>query len=116
MVHLKRLAQSHGPTGATPNNIALKLGGDVDGDLTSLDWNATGTLLAVGCYDHKVRVVTSNGQLHMEGAMHRVTSILFPSRHSAYRINSRPYSLLGSRKTDTGWCPQAWIMPPAFGT
>ena len=55
-----------------PNNIALKLGRDEDGDLTSLDWNATGTLLAIGCYDHKVRVITSNGLLHMEGAMHKV--------------------------------------------
>ncbi|KZV60405.1 WD40 repeat-like protein [Peniophora sp. CONT] len=79
-VHLKRLGMSHGPAGATPNNIALKLGADVDGDLTSLDWNATGTLLAIGCYDHKVRVVTSNGQLHMEGAMHR--SPVFSARFS----------------------------------
>ncbi|VDC08022.1 unnamed protein product [Peniophora sp. CBMAI 1063] len=79
-VHLKRLSQLHGPTSATPNNIALKLGGDVDGDLTSLDWNSFGNLLAIGCYDHKVRVITSNGQLHMEGAMHR--SPVFSARFS----------------------------------
>lgn len=37
----------------------------VEGDLTSLDWNPTGTLLAIGSYDAVLRIATSSGELYM---------------------------------------------------
>lgn len=42
------------------------------GDLTSLDWNFDGTLLAIGSYDSILRVCTSSGALHFSHPQHQV--------------------------------------------
>ncbi|KJA28617.1 hypothetical protein HYPSUDRAFT_156006 [Hypholoma sublateritium FD-334 SS-4] len=41
------------------------------GDLTSLDWNFDGTLLAIGSYDSILRVCTSSGALHFSHPQHQ---------------------------------------------
>jgi transducin (beta)-like 1 len=53
-------------------DVAVKLASNEDGDLTAIDWNPQGTLLAVGCFDNKVRVITHDGKLYMEGTTHTV--------------------------------------------
>ncbi|KAG5716340.1 F-box-like/WD repeat-containing protein TBL1XR1 [Termitomyces sp. T112] len=40
-------------------------------DLTSLDWNADGTLVAIGSYDSIVRICTSTGELYFSHPQHR---------------------------------------------
>jgi transducin (beta)-like 1 len=42
------------------------------GDLTSLDWNSDGTLLAIGSYDSILRVCTSSGALYFSHPQHQV--------------------------------------------
>ncbi|EPQ60333.1 WD40 repeat-like protein [Gloeophyllum trabeum ATCC 11539] len=39
-------------------------------DLTSLDWNPDGTLLAIGSYDAILRVCDTNGRLYMTSELH----------------------------------------------
>ncbi|KAF8203915.1 WD40 repeat-like protein [Pholiota molesta] len=41
------------------------------GDLTSLDWNSDGTLLAIGSYDSILRVCTSSGALYFSHPQHQ---------------------------------------------
>ena len=43
-----------------------------EADLTSLDWNSTGTLLAVGAYDAKLRVLTAAGDIYFEADNYKV--------------------------------------------
>ncbi|KAG6873839.1 hypothetical protein C0995_010451 [Termitomyces sp. Mi166 len=40
-------------------------------DLTSLDWNTDGTLMAIGSYDSVVRICTSTGELYFSHSQHR---------------------------------------------
>jgi transducin (beta)-like 1 len=42
-------------------------------DVTSLDWNFDGTLLAIGCFDSTVRIVDGNGQLWFAHPQHLVS-------------------------------------------
>ena len=42
------------------------------GDLTSLDWNFDGSLLAIGSYDSILRVVTPSGELYFWHSQHEV--------------------------------------------
>lgn len=42
------------------------------GDLTSLDWNADGTLLAVGSYDSILRVCSVEGSVYFTHPQHQV--------------------------------------------
>ena len=42
------------------------------GDLTSLDWNFDGSLLAIGSYDSILRVVTTSGELYFSHSQHEV--------------------------------------------
>ncbi|KAF8079015.1 WD40 repeat-like protein [Lyophyllum atratum] len=41
------------------------------GDLTSLHWNADGTLVAIGSYDSMLRVCTSTGSLYFSNPQHQ---------------------------------------------
>ena len=43
------------------------------GDLTSLDWNNDGTLLASGSYDCLLRVCDTTGQLYFSHDQHKVS-------------------------------------------
>jgi transducin (beta)-like 1 len=47
---------------------------DVQGDLTALNWNSQGTLLAVGSYDSILRILTSEGDAYFTNYQHRVRS------------------------------------------
>ncbi|KAG6851329.1 hypothetical protein H0H93_005727 [Arthromyces matolae] len=40
-------------------------------DLTSLNWNADGTLVAIGSYDSILRICTSKGELYFSHSQHR---------------------------------------------
>jgi transducin (beta)-like 1 len=42
------------------------------GDLTSLDWNFDGSLLAIGSYDSILRIVTTSGKLYFSHRQHEV--------------------------------------------
>jgi WD40 repeat protein len=42
------------------------------GDLTSLDWNFDGSLLAIGSYDSILRIVTTTGKLYFSHRQHEV--------------------------------------------
>lgn len=41
-------------------------------DLTSLDWNSDGTLLALGSYDSVLRVCTNQGSVYFSHPQHQV--------------------------------------------
>ncbi|KAI0319053.1 WD40 repeat-like protein [Amylostereum chailletii] len=61
--------------------MTLEYGGKSDnGDLTSLDWNFDGTLLALGSYDAMLRIVTVDGHLYMSENRHQAP--VFASRFS----------------------------------
>lgn len=47
------------------------------GDLTSLHWNADGSLLAVGSYDAVLRICTPSGELYFSYPQHSVNMIIF---------------------------------------
>ncbi|KAH9858072.1 WD40 repeat-like protein [Lenzites betulinus] len=40
------------------------------GDLTSLDWSADGSLLAIGCYDSVLRICDTNGKMYFSHSQH----------------------------------------------
>lgn len=42
------------------------------GDLTSLDWNFDGSLLAIGSYDSILRICTASGKLYFSHRQHEV--------------------------------------------
>ncbi|VDC06227.1 unnamed protein product [Peniophora sp. CBMAI 1063] len=58
----------------------LRLTENDEADITSLDWNATGTLLAVGAYDAKLRVLTASGDLYFEDSSYEAP--IFAARFS----------------------------------
>jgi transducin (beta)-like 1 len=41
-------------------------------DLTSLDWNFDGSLLAIGSYDSILRIVTAEGKVYFSHWQHEV--------------------------------------------
>jgi transducin (beta)-like 1 len=43
-------------------------------DLTAMDWNVDGTLLAIGSYDAMLRIVSPNGSLYFSHPQHMVNS------------------------------------------
>ena len=45
------------------------------GDLTSLDWNNDGSLLAIGSYDAILRVCTSSCELYFAHEQHKVSYV-----------------------------------------
>lgn len=45
------------------------------GDLTSLDWNHDGSLLAIGSYDAILRVCTSSCEMYFACEQHKVSYI-----------------------------------------
>lgn len=59
------------PTGDNPLTLAYSTNG-AQADLTSLDWNRDGTLLAIGSYDSVLRVCTSSGKLYFSNDKHQV--------------------------------------------
>jgi transducin (beta)-like 1 len=44
----------------------------VQGDLTSLDWNVDGSLIAIGSYDSVLRVCHASGELFLKDETHKV--------------------------------------------
>ena len=46
------------------------------GDMTSLDWNHDGSLLAIGCYDSMLRVCTLSGEIVFAAVRHEVSFVL----------------------------------------
>lgn len=46
------------------------------GDLTSLDWNFDGSLLAIGSYDSILRICTPSGELYFSHRQHEVRDLL----------------------------------------
>ena len=78
------------------------------GDLTSLDWNFDGTLLAIGSYDSILRVCTSSGALYFSHPQHQVgikylvtiTDIL---NHHFSNLERVPYLLLVFRRMALGF-------------
>lgn len=45
---------------------------DVQGDLTALNWDREGKLVAVGSYDSVLRILTSEGNIYFTHYQHRV--------------------------------------------
>jgi transducin (beta)-like 1 len=43
-------------------------------DLTAMDWNVDGTLLAIGSYDAMLRIVSPNGSLYFSHPQHMVNN------------------------------------------
>jgi hypothetical protein len=62
-----------GPALDPSQDLVVQVANDVDGDITSMDWSPDGRLLSIACYDHKVRVITREGELYMEGSTHTVS-------------------------------------------
>lgn len=56
----------------------------VQGDLTSLNWNPEGTLLAIGSYDSVLRVCTSEGDVYFSHPQHQVGHYLSFSYSVSY--------------------------------
>ncbi|KAI0031260.1 WD40-repeat-containing domain protein [Vararia minispora EC-137] len=69
-----------GPALDASRDKVLKVAGDVDGDITSMDWSPDGRLLSIACYDHQVRVITHEGSLYLEGSAH--ANSVFASKFS----------------------------------
>jgi transducin (beta)-like 1 len=51
---------------------------DDQGDLTSLDWNVDGSLLAIGSYDSTLRICTVSGNLYLSDPTHQVYCVRIP--------------------------------------
>ena len=72
------------------------------GDLTSLDWNSDGTLLALGSYDSVLRVCTNQGSVYFSHPQHQVGEFklyLYLRSDCSYLVLRRaPYLQRGSRK------------------
>ena len=47
-----------------------------ESDLTSLDWNCDGSLLAIGSYDSILRIITATGKLYFSHHRHEVGKLL----------------------------------------
>lgn len=45
-------------------------------DLTSLDWNSDGTLLAIGSYDSILRVCNVDGSVYFSHPQHQVSACM----------------------------------------
>ena len=65
-----------GVTVETPAQLVYLPKSD-QGDLTSLDWNPDGSLLAAGSYDAILRVCDASGKLYYSYEQHKVNT-LFP--------------------------------------
>ncbi|KAG6897965.1 hypothetical protein C0992_008355 [Termitomyces sp. T32_za158] len=74
------LEGSNLPTPMPPISVTHFAAADA-ADLTSLDWNADGTLVAIGSYDSVVRICTSTGELYFSYPQHRKGPI-FATRFS----------------------------------
>ncbi|KZV71433.1 WD40 repeat-like protein [Peniophora sp. CONT] len=59
---------------------STKLTDNDEADITSLDWNPSGTLLAVGAYDAKLRVLTASGDIYFEDSNYEAP--IFAARFS----------------------------------
>jgi WD40 repeat protein len=46
---------------------------DEQGDVTSIEWNPKGTLLASGCFDGTVRIWSVEGNLFLQERQHNVS-------------------------------------------
>ncbi|KAG6868496.1 hypothetical protein C0993_002034 [Termitomyces sp. T159_Od127] len=72
----KPLEGSNLPTPTPPISITDFAAAEA-ADLTSLDWNADGTLVAIGSYDSVVRICRSTGDLYFSYQQHRVIITAF---------------------------------------
>jgi transducin (beta)-like 1 len=50
-------------------------GSRVQGDMTSIDWNCDGSLLAMGSYDSVLRIANASGDLYMKDRTHKVSPV-----------------------------------------
>ena len=63
-------------TPANPRS-STRLTSHNEADVTSLDWNLSGTLLAVGAYDAKLRVLTAGGDIYFEDSNYEVCTFSY---------------------------------------
>lgn len=78
------------------------------GDITSLDWNSEGTLLALGSYDSVLRVCTVQGSVYFSHPQHQVGNIFLfymcmRSDCSCIILRRAPYLQRGSQKMALGY-------------
>ena len=52
----------HGESASNGQEDTYKKEANRNQDVTSLDWNSAGTMLATGCYDGYARIWNSNGE------------------------------------------------------
>lgn len=88
------------------------------GDLTSLDWSADGSLLAIGCYDSILRICDTNGKMYFSHSQHDVSfnragTCALPSANRLLRRGL--YSPPGSPPEDAGSQLRAWTAQYVFG-
>lgn len=72
--------------GSVPESKPLKLAFFAKpdhGDLTSLDWNFDGSLLAIGSYDAILRICTASGKLYFTHRQHEVRQMFSPIGYSS---------------------------------
>ncbi len=65
--------QDDTPPESEPPLTLAHLAKTESGDLTSLDWNEDGTLLASGSYDCLLRICDASGQLYFSHDQHKVS-------------------------------------------
>ena len=80
----------------------------LQGDLTSLDWNSEGTLLALGSYDSVLRVCTNRGSVYFSHPQHQVGEhecfCFYMRSDCSYLVLRRaPYLRRGFRKMVHGY-------------
>lgn len=91
------------------------------GDITSLDWNSEGTLLALGSYDSVLRVCTNQGSVYLSHPQHQVGEyfklyLYLGSDCSRLILRRAPYLQRGSRKMVHGYCRQVLMEQYVYGT
>jgi WD40 repeat protein len=69
-----------------PMSLGHHFRGPDQGDLTSLDWNFDGSLLAIGSYDSILRVCTVSGALYFSSTKHRVSLSVLGTYRTEFMI------------------------------
>lgn len=64
------------PPSSNPPHALTYLPTSAQADLTSLDWNPEGTLLAAGSYDTYLRVCDTSGQLYFAESLQKVCTLI----------------------------------------
>lgn len=89
-------------------------------DLTSLEWNPSGTLLAIGSYDSMLRICTSTGAVYFTHPQHQVGTLSwqFCCRSQVVQFVSRRvlYLLPASQNQGNGSLLPVWMGRHVCGT